>query len=400
MRRLAFLSLWLFVFTIPWERSLDLGGSLGSIGRVAGFLAFGTVFISVLKDGTMRRLRKFHLFLLGFLFLISLSIFWSADPEETGHTIRLMVQSSWVAWIIWQLCRTPESLRSIRAAFLLGQCTLVALTVQAFLNGSIVQSAKEARFAASGWNWNDMAVTLSLGIPIACEFALASKHIPSRVLGYGTLALSVIGVLLTSSRTGMFGAGVALLALPLLARRTKLSTKFLASLAILLTFLLSLQILPEQTFARLQTTGQEVSSGNMNNRTATWQVGLLAFPSHMFLGVGAGAFKAGTGSFFSPHNTYLQVLIENGMVGFVLYLLILAAVLVALRRLRGSEKVYTGVLFLTYLVCTTVIHWIAMPATWFIFGLIVAESSAERSMVSIRSDHFREVPGNLTPELS
>ena len=54
MRKTAWILLLLFVFTIPWEYSLDLGGVLGNAARIAGLLVLLAAVPAVLQTGSMR----------------------------------------------------------------------------------------------------------------------------------------------------------------------------------------------------------------------------------------------------------------------------------------------------------------------------------------------------------
>jgi hypothetical protein len=378
MNRIAFACLWLFVFTIPWERSLQLGGGSGSVGRVAGFLALGMGLWAVGSQGRMRRLGAFHILALAFLMLVSVSFFWTADPVESPHTIRVYYQSMWVLWLIWEFAQDQQRLSQLRIAFVLGECVLVALTVQTFLNGRILDRAKEARFAAQGWDFNDMATMIALGVPFACYIALRSDRLWKRWVGWASVALAILGIVLTSSRTGLLGLAVALLTLPLLRPRFGALNKVLAVLILGVAVYSAAVWLPAQTIQRLGTTMSELTSGTMDSRTSIWRFGLLAFPGHAFFGVGAGAWQAGTGNFYTAHNTYLQILLENGLAGFTLYLLILGYAVRGIARSGWPDRLMSGVLLASFLICTIAIHWSEMPATWFILGWIVAQGDASR----------------------
>jgi hypothetical protein len=377
MNRIAFACLWLFVFTIPWEMSLQLGAGIGSIGRVAGLIALVAAVWAVGANGRLRRLSAFHISAIAFLLLVSASLFWTADPIQSPHIIRVYYQSMWVSWIVWEVARDERRLSQLRMAFVLGECVLVSLTLQSFLNGRIAERAKEARFAAEGWNWNDMAIMLVLGIPFACFMAVKSENLWERWLGRISLFLAVLGIILTSSRTGLVGIAVAFLTLPLLKPRSSTATKLLAVPLVAAAVYAAVLWLPAQTFQRLGTTLGEITYGTMDFRTSIWKVGLLAFPEHWLVGVGAGAWIAGTGNFYNAHNMYLEILVEDGIAGFVLYLLILWFVIGAIRRNRAADRLVSVMLLIAFLVCAIAGHWAQMPATWFVLGWIVARGHVE-----------------------
>lgn len=396
MNRIAFACLWFFVFTIPWEMSLQLGTGIGSIGRVAGFVALVAGVWAVGVCGRVRRIGWFQVLALAFLLLVTASIFWTADPVESPHIIRVYYQSMWVLWLVWEFGQSARRISQLRTAFVLGECVAVALTVQTFLNERIVEHAKEARFAAQGWDWNDLAIMLVLGVPLACSMAVKSERLWERWLGRSALLLSIIGILLTSSRTGLVGLAVALLTIPLLRPRFSGSAKLLG-LPVAAAALYAIAVwLPAQTFQRLGTTLDEATSGTMDYRLSIWKVGLLAFPEHWFVGLGAGAWIAGTGNFYSPHNTYLQILVEEGIVGFTLYLLLLLFAGRAIYLGKGGMRVASAMLLSSFMVCTFAIHWAQLPATWFVLAWIVAQGHVEGAAepTSLSREVGRHLPVN------
>lgn len=63
--------------------------------------------------------------------------------------------------------------------------------------------------------------------------------------------------------------------------------------------------------------GGDITSG----RTYLYMQALDAYKEHPMFGVGVGRFKAYTGATTDVHNTYLQVLCEQGIVGFVIFII-------------------------------------------------------------------------------
>jgi len=54
MRKAAWGLLLVFVFTIPWEYSLDLGDPLGNVARIAGLVLLLVAIPAVLQAGRLR----------------------------------------------------------------------------------------------------------------------------------------------------------------------------------------------------------------------------------------------------------------------------------------------------------------------------------------------------------
>jgi O-antigen ligase len=331
----------------------------------------------VASQGKLRRLGAFQILAIAFLILITASVFWTEDPAQTPLTIRVYYEAMSILWLVWEFARNERRLAQLRVAFVLGECVLVALTVQSFLHEHVVERAKEARFAAEGWNWNDMAIMIALGVPFACYLAVRSEKRAERTLGWTSLVLSVVGIVLTSSRTGLLGIAFGILTLPVLQPLSSARTKLLAVPLLAATVYAAFLWLPAQSFDRLGTTMTELTSGGLNNRTAIWAVGLLAFPHHWLVGVGAGAWIAGTGNFYSAHSLYLEILVEEGVAGFVLFLLMLWSISRGIARSRGPGRRASAMLLISFLVLMIASHWAQLPATWFILGWIAAAGNAK-----------------------
>jgi O-antigen ligase len=231
---------------------------------------------------------------------------------------------------------------------------------------------------------------LVMGVPFACYMAVRSKRLWERWVGIASLIVIPFGVLLTSSRNGIMGLALSILTLPLLLRRSRASIKMLIALVIVVAGFFAIQLVPSQTWERLGTTLEEFSRGTLNGRGEIWSYGLLAFPKHLWVGVGAGGWQAGTGNFYTPHNTYLEMLVEEGMVGFTLYLLILGTVLRGAVCSEYDHRPVSGMMLACFLLCTSAIQWGSMTATWFVFGYIIAQGAASKNA------DFGAAPGELS----
>jgi O-antigen ligase len=95
-----------------------------------------------------------------------------------------------------------------------------------------------------------------------------------------------------------------------------------AILAVATAFILP-QLIPESTWERMGTLESEIVGGTLGNRTIIWSAGIDIWLNHLAFGVGTGAFSAATvlmhGFAATCHNTYLQILVELGATGFMIF---------------------------------------------------------------------------------
>jgi O-antigen ligase len=137
---------------------------------------------------------------------------------------------------------------------------------------------------------------------------------------------------------------------------------------------------PETTWARLGTTREEIESGTLNERTTIWKAGLELFPRYPVGGVGAGAFptavKPFLGSKKGPHNTFLSVLIEQGVIGLALFSLMFLSVYFHARSAPPEDRRFVLVLLLTLFVGLTPRTYEFKKLTWLMFSLLLVPSTA------------------------
>ena len=88
MRRIAWVLLLLFAFTIPWEYSLDLGEPLGNIARIAVLLLVLAAIPAVLQAGRMRSPGPMQWLVLAFYLWFCCTYFWTIDSPTTLEKMR------------------------------------------------------------------------------------------------------------------------------------------------------------------------------------------------------------------------------------------------------------------------------------------------------------------------
>ena len=140
----------------------------------------------------------------------------------------------------------------------------------------------------------------------------------------------VVGVLLTGKRT----IAISALVIPLIIyflRIPKFVYKFVYSVVIILLiaiiiafFIDNIQLFENSLlFGRFAHTYNVASYGGdiTSGRTGLYNAALKAFNDQPVFGIGLNQFRTYTHIDTLPHNTYLQVLCEQGIIGFIAYIL-------------------------------------------------------------------------------
>jgi O-antigen ligase len=121
----------------------------------------------------------------------------------------------------------------------------------------------------------------------------------------------------------------------------------------------------------------------MAGRTLIWKAGLQAFPEHPILGAGAGAYEAAVEPYLRfkkrifSHNVALALLVEEGVVGALVFAVIVGACARTIYHLPPPHRALWTVLILAWLVGSMSGNWEHAKVTWVLFGLIAAQSGAQ-----------------------
>jgi len=259
-------------------------------------------------------------------------------------------------WLLSYLClyftvigwvRSQQQMRTVIAVLLLSTVIVALFGIyQALIGGYsdlyfwLHASQKEyllfwtGRITSFLDHFNTLAGYLHLVLPFALASTLICVTRGLRFLAISCLATATIALILTQSRGGAFAfGGTILLALFLLARNTK-NIRALAP-TVFLTLIIALPFVAafSTRFATL-----EDESGLM--RFGFWGAAWGMFQSSPFVGVGYGNFVKLYGDslqsleagHYDAHNLYLQLLAETGVLGFMVFMALVALALLAAWR--------------------------------------------------------------------
>ena len=319
---MAFVCLWLFIFSFPVEKTFTVPG-LGSVSKVLGALALGAGFVSALIDGRIRVPGWAHGLLAAFVMWSAVTMRWTLDPASTSEKVITLAQLLGMAWLIWEFCARERNVTQLMQAYVFG--TLLS-AINTLMRYQVARQTYYQRYAADGFDPNDFALTLALSIPISYGLAVRAKSKMAWVY-WAQLGLVCLTILLSASRTGFLASCVAASIIPLTFAYTHRRQKLLIVTGAVAAVLCLVALVPATSWQRLSTIGTEMESGTLNNRGLIWRAGWQAYGEHWFAGVGSGAYPRSVepelgwpqGWLIVAHNTFLSVLVETGMVGFLLF---------------------------------------------------------------------------------
>ena len=393
MSKIAFFALWAFAFVIPFELFIRWE-EFGTMGRLVGVIAFGVGLVHIVLSGRLRPLGLFHVLTLFFVLWAGLSAFWTMDVSETKERVWTYTQLGFMVWLIWELAPSRDRQLDLLQAYVLGCYVSVLDTMMKFLAGVEQQTG---RFAATGFNPNDLGFTLVLAIPMAWCLALSR---PKGVLTWVNRLYPVFGmiaVILTASRGSFIPAFVALLIIPWTLNKLRPRSRVAICVGGAASLIMIASVVPETSWERLSTASDEIESGSFNERGDIWRSGLEVLVDHPLQGVGAGAYAVAIEPILGwgrpPHQTFLSVLVGQGIVGLALWLGMFATAFFPVLRMPAVERKLWLVILMTLGIGLQVRTWDYRKPLWLILGILAAHG------VSTRIASRRPEPLGVAPEL-
>ncbi len=215
---------------------------------------------------------------------------------------------------------------------------------------SLLFAEGEQRIAIAGGanDPNDLALLAVTCLPMIVYFMLREKGL-KKILLIGSALISVSAIVMTFSRGGFLG--LLAVSFLMLVRRTGFKNHFLKYAASAIAVILFFSLAPGSFWERIGSITEEMQvdvtdEAQQFSRKTIWLEGLELFYKDPVAGVGFGAFgdalayhrleAGGIPKYQTAHNSYVLVLAETGLVGFGLYMALIASSILTFRRIRRS----------------------------------------------------------------
>lgn len=374
LRGWTFAVLWIFVLVIPWEAAAELP-SIGTLGRAVGLLAVPVALAALVAGGRRHRLLDSHVLVMALTVWVLGSTIWSIRPSVSLRTAGTMVQLLVMTLLLWEFGREEGRRRRLLWAFVIGAMLGSLAVFRASLADEAVTN--QIRFTEGGLNENHAAFMFSVAIPVAWYLSLTSARRLHRWVAGLYVPAAVVAAVLTGSRGGLLTLFVALSIVPLTLRRGGVRVKVVALVVLAMAVVAVGRFVPPQTIERLETIPTQLSTGELGTRREAWEATWTVFGSQPLNGVGAGSSRFQiariVGFEQGPHNTYLSLAADLGVVGLGLFLLVLVSIVGRWTNLRGGERQLVAVLLITMVVGLVPGHWEYLKVTWLMIAIMLAE---------------------------
>ena len=403
LQSLAFWASLVLVGSVPGLFVSLPDSMLGSINRLIGGGVALLWMLSIVASGRMRRLHLFHMVAAAFAVWYALSLGWSLDPGESPFLLGV-IQGVMLTVILWDIYRTRPRVEAAMQAFVIGGYVSIGTTLANFFQGNQARHWEE-RFAGSGFDPNDIALLLAIGIPMAA-YLVSRRDAPPLLRGVNVLYPFATGlmIVLTGSRGALLAAIPAyVFFLVMVAGQGRLWRLGLVVLLVGAVFGASRMDL-SQPLERLASVTGSASSDHLSGRSELWHAGWTVYGEHPWLGMGGGAFPVATRSRTGlrepliAHNTYLSVLTELGPVGALLFLSLIALVVRGALRQPAGLRTASLLALLVWAIGVSALSWEFRSQTWLLFVLILAGGSVE-GVAQPQARPIRVPQRTMTPPL-
>jgi O-antigen ligase len=240
-------------------------------------------------------------------------------------------------WLIANVAGTGRRLAGLAWVLALAAVPGIVTAIVDYRSGALAAGRIEGYRSGLMGNPNDLALTLSLVLPLTLALIAGTRRLGPRLLLVSLAALSVVAVILTFSR-----AGFVTLAVVLGGSAWRFARRSHAAVAtVLLLALAAAAFLPGGYVDRVSTLA-DFEADPTGSATLRWNDMLAAtryVAAHPIVGAGLGmdmlALNQARGERWSVvHNVYLQHAVDLGVPGAALFVALLVAAIRAAGRAR------------------------------------------------------------------
>ena len=379
MRTIALALSLVLNFMIPWEGVIQIPG----LGTGVKFLGFVLAIFWLATVLATKRLRKPGLFQIAAIFFVvwhALSIFWSENPGRSLAHVITWAQLLLLAFIWWDLYTTRTAVLAGLQAYIFGAYVSIGSAIGNFLAGKVFYDHYQ-RYSAGETNPDGFGFIMALGIPIAWYLANSKNALRNspwlRFINYAYIPLAFFGIALSGTRTALIASIVGMLYGLISLSRVKIWVRvaILTLIVVSVLYIVVPYVQDLRSFERLGTTTTELTEGDLNNRTNNWQEGFDAFLEHPLLGIGTNMYPTINRWGKAAHNSFIAVLVELGLIGFVIFMGLVAITFVETWRQPKWQALFWSSVLLVWILGSSTLTWTHRKSTWFFLSLLVANAA-------------------------
>ena len=270
-----------------------------------------------------------------YLFLIPNAV----DKPEAFNFFRKFISMVMLYFMITYFCNTPERFNQLKYTVLFSTLLSVLIGIFTYFTGANpftthLDPNLLRTTGATGMDPNTYAASLFLPLGLAAACALSTEKVGRRLFFFALSAVLVAGISLTFSRSALLVTGL-MFCCALILWHEKLTP--IHWILILIAMTAGLIFMPHSICERITSLGQALLNGPGQTETSLLRrsnyliVGWNIFKEYPVFGAGPGNFSvlhampsfqplnSLVGVQRLPHNLYLQVITETGIIGMIFF---------------------------------------------------------------------------------
>ncbi len=287
---------------------------------------------------------KLLIFIALFIFFQLLSILWSTDTSQALKAGRMYTY--WLTIFVLATSIKKEWINKITSSFLYGMVISEIFAYLIFFE-IYAYKGKPASYPSPFMMHIDYSVFLAFTSILLLNRIFSKRYlIQQKIIMFLFFITVTVNLFISNGRTGQLAFLVALLVSVIIHFRLSLKSMFIFILVSSTLFIGAYKTLPlfEKRIDSAKSDIQKFSEGNYNSswglRAAFWVISYDIVKENPLIGVGIGDYKlaaqealAVDDHSFSErviewcskshfHNQYLMIIVQSGMIGFTLFILI------------------------------------------------------------------------------
>jgi O-antigen ligase len=329
----------LLVAALPWEGALAYPSDAVSLVKLLGALLL-VAWLWQVAAGAQRVVFSGSLLPVG-LFACSIALSLALSPDAGDGMVKTLRYALYIVFffLVTQLAQDRAQVQRILRVFVLSAAAAAAWALYLFLIARAVPRA-----SGPITDPNDFGYLQACVLPLA-GYLLATE--PRRRLLWASCFALMAGAILASLSRGALVGLAGLLLWALLTRRVPLGGVVLAAGTVLAVGALAAVIWSPLINDRLQNHNQ-IAQQNVESRIALWSAAVRMWEDRPIVGVGIDRFGIEAPNYVRNnrivldrpvvHDSYLQILSEQGAIGLLTFLGFLASTWALLGRAHRQAR--------------------------------------------------------------
>jgi putative inorganic carbon (hco3(-)) transporter len=298
---------------------------------IGGALILGYL-VRLREEGTFFKARENYIMLI-FLIMLFITCIFSIWPTQSWPKFIEMTKIIIIAFITASIVNTRDKFKwmSLIIAGFFGFFAFKG-AIQGALMGYRLRGPDFSMITDN----NDFALAMNMAMPFFLYLGINETIKWRKYLLYYLFISGVATVIFTYSRGGFLGLVVIILALVLKSNRKLTGLVFLG-----VGLLIFVNFAPAEYKERIETIKHYEADESAMSRIHSWQAGWNMATSNPITGVGFRNYVMAYPTYhwskpYVAHNSYIQLMAENGFISLFLFLLLLFFTIQKLRKIRKN----------------------------------------------------------------